>query len=195
MTLRRFSTSNITTGTKSHKMWDGETFPGYFESIATIVVGSSGAANIEFTSIPQNYTHLQLRIYWGYSNTANNTWLNTIFNSDSGSNYASHALRGDGSSIFSSNVSNYTYLSLGADQLGDASFWGVSVADILDYSNTTKFKTTRALSGQDRNGGCGMGLWSGLWRSTAAITSIRISPDTSTFRAGSNFALYGIRTA
>ena len=32
-----------------------------FESIATVTVGSGGAANVEFTSIPGTYTHLQLR--------------------------------------------------------------------------------------------------------------------------------------
>jgi hypothetical protein len=35
---------------------------GDFESIATVTVGGGGAANVEFTSIPATYTHLQLRI-------------------------------------------------------------------------------------------------------------------------------------
>ena len=34
---------------------------GDFESISTVSVGSGGAANVEFTSIPATYTHLQIR--------------------------------------------------------------------------------------------------------------------------------------
>ena len=50
MAIRRFSTSNLTGG-KSSKLWDQETFPGYFESIATVVVGSAGSATIDFTNM------------------------------------------------------------------------------------------------------------------------------------------------
>jgi len=65
------------------------------------------------------------------------------------------------------------------------------VIDILDYSNTSKYKTTRELSGQDRNGSGEIALWSGNWRSTLAITSIEFSNGT--FDQYSSFALYGIK--
>jgi hypothetical protein len=32
-----------------------------YESIATVTVGSGGASEVEFTSIPSTYTHLQIR--------------------------------------------------------------------------------------------------------------------------------------
>jgi len=35
--------------------------PNSYESIASVTVGSGGAANVEFTSIPATYTHLQIR--------------------------------------------------------------------------------------------------------------------------------------
>jgi hypothetical protein len=41
---------------------------GDYESIATVTVGSGGAANVEFTSIPATYTHLQLRLLASRSN-------------------------------------------------------------------------------------------------------------------------------
>jgi hypothetical protein len=81
----------------------------------------------------------------------------------------------------------------GADDNGDASNFGVSVVDILDYANTSKNKTTRALAGQERNSTGVVNFWSSLWMSTSAINSITIVPDSSTFRAGSKFALYGIK--
>ena len=169
--------------------------PGALIPLQVITVGANGASSVTFTNIPQTYAHLQIRINWGYSNTSNNTWLHTTFNSDSGSNYSYHALRADGSNPFVSSGTDASFLSLGADQLGDASSWGVSVTDILEYSNTNKFKTTRSLAGQDRNVSGGIGLWSGSWRSSAAISSIRIVPSDGTFRQGSIFALYGMRSA
>lgn len=153
----------------------------------------SAQANVEFTNIPQTYTHLQLRINWGYSNTSNNTWLRVQFNGDTTSSYSTHALRGNGSSTFATAVSSQAYLSIGSDDQGSTSAYGVSVADILDYRNTNKNKVTRALSGQDRNGAGAIGLWSGLWTKTNAITSIKIFTDLSNFTASSSFALYGIK--
>ena len=54
MAIRRFSTSNLS-GTKSSKIWDQETTPGYFESIATVIVPSAGASSITFSNIPSTY--------------------------------------------------------------------------------------------------------------------------------------------
>jgi hypothetical protein len=73
--------------------------------------------------------------------------------------------------------------------------FGISVNDILDYSNTNKFKTHRCLCGHDQNGSGFIFMFSGNWRSTAAITSITIYPGdfTTTFAANSSFALYGIK--
>ena len=167
--------------------------PGSFESIATVTVGAGGLSSITFNSIPSTYTHLQIRANWGFTDTGNNTWLNTRFNSDSGSNYAYHALRANGTTLSASTQSaSNNRLSLGADDNGDANVWAASVADILDYANTNKYKTTRALAGQDRNGAGAVNFWSGLWMSTAAITSINIYADASTFRQNSVFALYGV---
>jgi len=35
---------------------------GDFESIATVTVGAGGSSEINFTSIPSTYQHLQIRI-------------------------------------------------------------------------------------------------------------------------------------
>ena len=46
-----------------------------YESIATVTVGSGGAANVEFTSIPADYTHLQIR---GIGRDANSAYRDSI---------------------------------------------------------------------------------------------------------------------
>jgi hypothetical protein len=163
-----------------------------YESIATVTLGSA-ASSISFSSIPSTYQHLQLRMNWGFTDTANNTWLNAQFNGDTGSSYSYHAIRANGSTVSTSAGTSSTKVSFGADDNGDASIWAVSVTDILDYKDTNKYKTTRSLAGQDRNGAGAINFWSGNWRSTSAISSILIATDSSTFRAGSKFALYGIK--
>lgn len=179
--------------------------PPVFESIATVSVGSGGAANIEFTSIPATYTHLQIRgIARGTRTDFSIDQLYTRVNSDTGSNYAWHWLYGNGTSASTDNGINATSMNLGwfatASTSSVTSAFGGVVIDILDYANTNKFKTFRVLSGNDFNGGGGtytgtIILASGLWRSTSAITSVSFDPSANDFAQYSHFALYGIKSA
>ena len=163
-----------------------------FESIATVTVSSGGASNVEFTSIPGTYKHLQVRIM-NLGSYAGNQGLNTIYNNDTGSNYSSHWLYGNGSSTGAGVTANdnIQYFGFG--------LWtsepNVSVIDILDYADTNKYKTMRCLTGLDRNGSGHIYLFSGSWRNTNAITSIKITPNSGNFNQYSSFALYGIKAA
>lgn len=75
-----------------------------------------------------------------------------------------------------------------------ASVFGVGVMDILDYTNTNKYTTTRILGGADINGTGRTVLGSGLWMNTAAVSTLTIITDNaSTFSQYSSFALYGIK--
>jgi hypothetical protein len=167
-----------------------------FYQIATTTVGSGGAADITFNSIPQTYTHLQIR---GISRDARAATINSInirFNSDSGLNYSLHALTGDGSSAtsFAQTSQSLAYIANSAGASAGANIFSATVADILDYANTNKFKTLRSLTGVDLNGSGETILWSGNWRSTSAITSISLTPNGSAnFAQYSSFALYGIK--
>jgi hypothetical protein len=79
-----------------------------------------------------------------------------------------------------------------------ASCFGASVTDILDYANTNKFKTLRTLSAAEANSNSADGIiWynSGLWRSTAAVTRIDLTPNGTLWSEYSTFALYGIKGA
>jgi hypothetical protein len=167
-----------------------------YESIATVTVVSGGVANFEFTSIPATYTHLQIRGILR-SNLAGSGITTTTFrfNSDTGSNYAYHNLIGDGASTSAGAVSSTTSIVLtNAPQLSaTANAFGVTIMDILDYRNTNKYKTIRALHGADLNGSGQMILSSGLWMNTSAITSITINPGGDAVEY-THFALYGIKS-
>jgi len=171
---------------------------GDFESIATVSVGSGGAANVEFTSIPGTYTHLQIRAI------ARKTAIGSIenldrmtLNSDTGSNYSDHFIYGTGSSVSTNAGVNVAFMIVtdSANDSANANVFGVTVLDILDYANTNKYKTLRSLCGLDNNGSGAVIFTSGSWRNTAAITSIKIATNEGSFKQYSHFALYGIRSA
>lgn len=162
---------------------------GSYESIATISVGSGGASNVEFTSIGSGYKHLQIRGIGGIT-TGNQIGYMQINGDNTATNYYTHALEGDGSSAYAYAVNSYPrFISFPSA----SNLFGVSVFDILDYGNTSKYKTVRALGGVDRNGSGEITLYSGLWKNTDAITSIKLIPASGTLKEFTTFALYGIK--
>jgi hypothetical protein len=162
-----------------------------YESIATRTA-AGGETSFTFSSIPSTYKHLQIRSVFRPSAIA---WLAAQFNSDTGTNYSRHDLRGDGSSATAeAGVSvNLMYLHLYLPTPATNVF-GAGVTDILDYTNTSKNTTVRALGGADANGSGSIDLTSAAWLNTNAVTSITLTTNNgSTFTAGSSFALYGIK--
>jgi hypothetical protein len=169
-----------------------------YESIATTTLATS-TASVTFSSIPATYTHLQIRMIARDDRASSTSDSGAFrFNSDSGNNYAYHALIGTGSTATVSAVDTYSrglIDRLTASTAG-ASTFGVAVLDILDYANTSKYKTVRILGGYDNNGDGQIVLSSGLWQSTSAISSILIFPNVgSNWVQYSSFALYGIKGA
>ena len=163
-----------------------------YESIATVTIGAGGATSATFSSIPSTYKHLQIR---GFArNSAADYTISARFNSDSGSNYTIHQLYGDGSTTGAyANASTAGGVPIGQTAFG-TSIFGAFVCDILDYANTNKYKTSRSLVGQDRNGAGQILLESGLWSNTAAISNIEVRINgTALFEQYSSFALYGIK--
>jgi hypothetical protein len=171
-----------------------------YESIATVTVGAGGQANIEFTSIPATYKHLQIRCYAQVVRSTYGIGDGLMqFNSDTASNYSWHNIRGIGSSTNAEKTPTSTYITIADGMWGTSTgtTFGVSIVDILDYTNTSIYKTTRAISGVDFNGTLGgyggfIGLNSGNWRNTSAITSIKLTSPNGNFTQYSSFALYGI---
>jgi hypothetical protein len=166
-----------------------------YESIATTTVGAGGSAFVTFSSIPSTYTHLQIRVLARDTRAVSFDNLLLQANSDTGSNYSDHFLYGDGSTTLSGGGGSSTEIRTGTitGASATASVFGANVIDILDYANTNKYKTVRALTGADANGSGQMVFRSGLWINTAAITTIKLFPGGGNFGQYSSFALYGIK--
>jgi hypothetical protein len=168
-----------------------------YESIATVLVGSGGASDITFSSIPSTFKHLQIRAIGRLSDAGTAQDMRMQFNADTGSNYVRvHYVYGDGSGAFAGSGTTNSYISLYriAANTSASGVFGTMVLDLLDYQNTNKYKTTRALAGYDRNGAGEIFLQSGLYMSTNAVSSIKLySESASNFLQYSQFALYGIK--
>jgi hypothetical protein len=172
--------------------------PSSYESISSQTLGSS-SSTVTFSSIPGTYKSLQIRAILRDTNATNSDYGFAIrVNSDTGSNYAFHNLYGDGTSpaAFSTASASRIISIFGAPLDGTtASTFGSTVIDIHDYASTTKNKTIRGFAGSNTNTtstNFGVALFSGLWMSTSAVTSISIISEGTSFKSGSTFALYGI---
>ena len=166
--------------------------PGDFDSIATVTVGSGGAATITFSSIPQTYTHLQIRCFARSTGPTNGENTFIYFNNISaGTNYAWHAIRGDGASAVAS-AQNNARIVANVGSSNATNVYSAMIIDVLDYTNTNKNKTVRTLYGFDSSGAGFVGHNSTLVPQTAATTQIDIDLNYN-FAQYSSFALYGIK--
>ena len=169
----------------------GVTTFGAYESIVTTTL-STATATVTFSSIPATYKHLQLRTL--ARNSGEFISIRATFNGDSSSVYTIHELYGSGTAAASAAQTNIAYYPCSLVGPNSATgVFGSGITDILDYQSTDKFKTMRTLTGYDANGSGYVELTSGVWRSTSAITSITIVPNSGSFVQYSHFALYGIR--
>jgi hypothetical protein len=167
---------------------------GEFAPLSTITVGAAGQATIEFTGIPSSYTHLQFRGL--LKRTSGSFDVDVInFNGDTGNNYSYKNLYADGTSVGNSGSGNipfcYGLVTPGSTQ--GANNFGAFVLDILDYTDTNKFKTVRSVSGTDSNGSGYAWFSASNWRNTNAITSVKFTPASGSYIQYTSIALYGVK--
>jgi len=154
---------------------------------------SSTATSVTFSSIPGTYKDLVIVMSVG-KGLAYSTSIQ--FNSVTTSTYSRTRLSGDGSTATSARITTadgYQYMALSSYGNGTTLGTESVIVNIMNYSNTTTYKTVLSRT----NGPSGLDANVGLWQSTAAITSIKIVPDIdgttrTSFLIGSTFTLYGI---
>lgn len=162
--------------------------PKTYEPIATTTT-SGTPGEVDFTSIPGTYTDLIL-VYSGTGTSVNGEGLNIQFNGDTAGNYSQTYLRGTGSAASSARQSSVTKIFLISNT--SSTVINNAIMQINNYSNTTTNKTTLLRS---NDSSARLEAVVGLYSSTAAITSIKIIPDSGTIDTGSIFTLYGIKAA
>lgn len=167
--------------------------PATYEPIATTTL-SSPATQIDFTSIPNTYT--DLRIVFVGTTSSTGYVVRVRFNGDSGNNYSSTYI--DGTSAGSAGSSRYSNVQRLTAGQGFTSTTELNLVtyDIFSYAGSTN-KSTLFTQQQDNNGTGAVAYNVGLWRNTAAITTIRLFTDDPSvnFITGSRATLYGIKAA
>ena len=167
---------------------------GDYESIATTTVGAGGTSTITFSSIPQTYTHLQIRCLTRSTEAADGDNVYMQLNGSSASSYAWHRLIGSGATPSAGVNSGVTLglITINAGATASAGTFGAAVIDILDYTNTNKNRTVRGLGGYDGNGHGYVSYNSFGYFNTTAVSSILLGTSLG-FAQHSTFALYGIK--
>lgn len=171
-----------------------------YELIST-AYGTGSSSTISFTSIPSTYKHLQIRMT-GRSTRATYP-LDQVYIQFNGvtSSYTTHELRGSNSSVTSLSYGSTSGIYIGfiESAASTADIYDPVVADILDYSSTTKYKTVRSMGTRQSDYAPDgiyktISLLSGLSQSTSAVSSIDIKVNTgNNWTSASRFSLYGIK--
>jgi len=164
---------------------NGAMFP-----IAMATVNNTSTSTITFSSIPQTYKHLELRM--SYNNLTGLDNMKMILNGSTGPAWW-HLLYGDGSSAAGSN-SNVSSSQIFGIQFGRSdTHQYAGVVSIPDYTSTTKNKTVKYYGGVDNSSSGGVWVTSNIFTTTSAITSITLSPTAYNFTPGTIMSLYGIK--
>jgi hypothetical protein len=177
---------------------------GSMFAIASTTVGTA-VSNVTFTNIPSTYTHLEIR--WSAQSSRGTYSIDDlkiqVGNStiDTGNNYSWHQMIGTGTNPVTANNTTNTDYSQNQGIVGTTvgNTFGVGVTTILDYANTSKYKSGRTIGINDTNGQTsGFNGWIVLssfnWRNTSAINTIRLSPSSGpNWTTGTRFSLYGIK--
>lgn len=174
-----------------------------YTPIATFTTVNTSVNDYSFTNIPSTYTDLVLvASLRGVASQASQQ-LGLFLGDTSGFFQASQNsntnLYSDGSSALSSRTSNASGNFVPGGIPGGTSTSGVFgsyVFHIMNYSNTTTFKTVISRTSKDLNGSGITSMQTATIRSTNAITGCGLATyGDGNFAVGSTLTLYGIAAA
>ena len=161
-------------------------------------------ASVTFSNIPQNYTDLILKVSArsALAGTGTSRAIQLQINGDTTySNYRERFLRTNdtgaadsGAFLSSTGLKYYIYGLPNAN--ATASSFGAAELTFINYADSS-YKTFSAEAFAEGfhnpfTGTAGNSVTAALWVNTAAITTLVLNPDDSSFAAGSTFYLYGI---
>ena len=155
-----------------------------------VTVGEAGASSITFNSIPQTgYTDLKI-VCSSRAADSVGAYVNISFNGLT-TNLSSKTLRGSGSAVVSQTETTLVYT---ADEPTSATASTFSNSEFYIPNYTSANYKSISTDGVSENNATAayMFLTAGLWSSTAAITSIKLTPSVSPFAQYSSFSLYGL---
>lgn len=165
--------------------------------IADITLSVTAASAMDFTSIPQGFSHLL--VVGHIRDTGAVTATNPLyrFNADTGSNYDYLNMGASGSTVSCGETFAQTRGLLGSypGASAPAGVFGALDIFIPYYANSSYNKALRAittLKGGTTGGSLGLNATSNFWRSNVAINEFTLIAGNTNFAVGSRATLYGL---
>jgi hypothetical protein len=174
--------------------------PNTFELIASSTVGAGGSASIDFSSIPNTYTDLVIKLSGRATSAGINSEVRATFNGSGASNYSWRQVQGNSVSASSTNFNSQAYVRFGyvPDTAATSNTFNNLEVYIPNYAGSTA-KSISSDSVQENNSGVGgeaiMQLIAGLWSLTNAITQVTLSLTSGNFAQHTTAYIYGVKNA
>ncbi len=172
-----------------------------FELIASSTVGSGGAADITFSSIPSTFTDICVLLSGRSTASFTRRILRLRINgSSTASDYTGRDVVGSGSAASSGSqpagTSSYIQIyDLPAANATASTFGNISIY-IPNYANSTTYKSVSVDAvAEDNITTAYMSLLAGIYNQNTAITQIYLAPDSGNFAEYSTAYLYGVKNA
>jgi hypothetical protein len=168
-----------------------------FVALATVTVGSGGANTIVFSSIPQTYTDLEIKLSARSSRNAgahSNVYIK--FNTST-SGYSFRWLEVNDTNVRSTNNSTQMMNTINQDTDTASTFGNMSIY-IPNYAGSNnKSLSVDGVSENNSSSTYQLGIIAGLWSNTAAITDITLNVEAGSFdfKQYSTATLYGIKNS
>lgn len=161
-----------------------------YKAIATTAVTSSSVPNITFSSIPQTYTDLLIKVSARNASSGSNEGIYISFNGDT-SSFSTRWLDGTGQVARSGSFARYAGVEVSSTQT--ANTFSNDEIYIPNYTSSNH-KMYRSHAASENNATMAFrSLMTGLWTNTAAITSIALTILSQNFTQHSTATLYGIK--
>lgn len=161
---------------------------------------SSSAASVTFSSIPNTYTDLVIRMSLRIASTSNNTKGLRYKLNGSTANYSRTVLEGYGTGLFSNRASSTAFQYAGEVITDFAGMTTNTFANTEIYIPNYTVSANKPISvfGVTENNNADyayIDAHAHLWSNTSAITSIELYPEVDNWKTGSSFFLYGIKNS
>lgn len=150
---------------------------------------SSSVPSVSFSSLPQDYTHLELEAYARCTAADSRKNIYLRFNDDTLDKYSRTLMEGGG---WGSGGARYNAQSSGgflwADAQNSPEFWSINRTFIINYKSPNILKTYTTTYHNSYTTHVGVNMY----QSTDPIFKITLFAETGNIESGSSFRLYGI---
>lgn len=170
-----------------------------YVNIASVVLANSTTNLVTFSSIPNTYTDLVLRISTRNTSIGSNQ-INELAINSTTTNYSQTLVQGSGASASSTRYNTQSSFRLEyTDSSGNtANTFGSGEIYIPNYTSSNNKPASAFQVSEDNSSTAYVTAHALLWRNTSAINRLDLRPNnwgSEFFASGSSFYLYGIKNS